>query len=234
MGLHQKDALEVRGSSGIDEARHLPEDVGGHGAAGKKDMRSVARDDVTGCLEDEDVRGGAVDGDAVAGSREGDVAAPFVHARREGLAGDDAGPYVELGRIRSCARGRVGVGRLAVADGRRQHCWRWRRVVGRETLADHLRRGGVDGTYSGDQTEARQGAGRDRGHANVARDDGVRDARDARLGEDREVASFAKENGRSSNLLLQGARRVQRRRRDHKGEEGDRTGHRVNSGRFLC
>jgi len=139
MGLHQKDSLEVRGCSGIEVSGHLPEDVGGHGAAFEDDLSPAARDDISAGFEDEHVGGGSFDGDA-AGCSEIDAAAPFVHARRKSLAGDEAGPDVEVRRTTSCARSRVGVGRLHVEDGGRQHGWRGQRVVGRVADAGHLRR----------------------------------------------------------------------------------------------
>ena len=144
----------MRGGPGIDESSHLPEDVGRECAAGEKDISAAAHDEIIADLEDEDVRGGSADGDAVAGSREVDIGAPFVHARRKGHPSDEAGSDVDERCIGRCATSSVGVRRLPVADGGRQHGWRWRRVVRSEAEADHLRGGGVDGTDSGRQIKA--------------------------------------------------------------------------------
>jgi len=54
-GLHQKGSLEVRVDPGIDVAGHLPEDVGGQGAAFEDDISPAARDDISAAFEDEHV-----------------------------------------------------------------------------------------------------------------------------------------------------------------------------------
>ena len=139
MGLHQKDSLEVRVGSYIDVSGHLPEDVGGHGAAAENDTSSAPHDDITSCLKDEYVGGGPADGDAADNQ---DAGSPPVHASRKGLAGDEAGHAVEV-RQRGRTRRRVGVSRLHIEDGGPKHGRRWWRVVGRVAFARHLIRRGV-------------------------------------------------------------------------------------------
>ena len=114
--LGQKDALEVRVDPGIDAAAHLPEDVGGHGAAKKLDPSTAARDEGASDLEDEDVVRGPAD-EELAGER--DAGAPFVHPGGEELPGDEAAHQVAV-RWFSRARRRVEVGRLPVEDGGRE------------------------------------------------------------------------------------------------------------------
>jgi len=100
-------------------------------------LSPAAHDDISAGLEYEHVSGGSFDGYAACCS-EIDVAAPFVHARRKGLSRDETGPDVKVRCTTSCARTHVGVGRLHVEDGGRQHVWRAQRVVGRVAVAGYL------------------------------------------------------------------------------------------------
>mmetsp|Transcript_59977 Transcript_59977/g.157739 ORF Transcript_59977/g.157739 Transcript_59977/m.157739 type:complete len:331 (+) Transcript_59977:359-1351(+) len=132
VGLDKESALEVRGRSGIEVSGHLPDNVGGLGnaAAGavvhEHDLRTAARDDITGGQEDEEVGGGALEVNVGA---EVDVGAPLIHARREVCPVDEAILDVEVCAIRDGAPSRVGISRLHVADGGRHHRWRGRDVV---------------------------------------------------------------------------------------------------------
>jgi len=140
-GRDNEDALEVRGGSGFDGAGRLPEDVVGLGATLENDTSGGGREDAAAGLEDEDVRVGSGE-EKLATER--DVGVPRVHARREGLAGEEAVHEVGVNLIISVggsrATSRVGVGSLHVADGGRHNGRRRRLVVGRVAAARHLRR----------------------------------------------------------------------------------------------
>ena len=76
----------VRGRSCIEVSGQLPDNVGGlvNSAAGavvlERDLRTAARDDIAGALEDEEVGVGALEVNIGA---EDVVGTPITHARRE-------------------------------------------------------------------------------------------------------------------------------------------------------
>ena len=80
---------KVRGRSGFEV---LPDNVGGLGNAAtgavvhENGLRTAARDDITGGLEDEKIACGALEVEVGA---EVDVGAPIAHARREIRPGDE-------------------------------------------------------------------------------------------------------------------------------------------------
>mmetsp|Transcript_24593 Transcript_24593/g.61106 ORF Transcript_24593/g.61106 Transcript_24593/m.61106 type:complete len:211 (+) Transcript_24593:544-1176(+) len=200
MGLDQKNSLEVRARADRNVPSYLPHNVGRNGTAGaiasidKGDLGASGHDKVAGHLEDEDVGLRAVD---VYLRVEVDVRAPRVHARREGLPGDAAGPDVKICAAADGAPSRVRVGSLEVADGSRQLRRRGHGEVGRIGHARDLRRRGElpRRCRVRDQAETRQRRACDRTAPDVAGDAGRGDGGDAGLRQDGEVGRGAEEHG---------------------------------------
>mmetsp|Transcript_16893 Transcript_16893/g.40126 ORF Transcript_16893/g.40126 Transcript_16893/m.40126 type:complete len:207 (+) Transcript_16893:557-1177(+) len=202
MGLDQDDTFHVRVGTNFDVPSHLPHDVAVFGLAiagtvsFQHNLRVRSHDKVAGHLEDEDVGLRAVD---VYLRVEVDVRAPRVHARREGLPGDAAGPDVKICAAADGAPSRVRVGSLEVADGSRQLRRRGHGEVGRIGHARDLRRRGElpRRCRVRDQAETRQRRACDRTAPDVAGDAGRGDGGDAGLRQDGEVARRAEQHGRS-------------------------------------
>ena len=89
----------MRGRSGIEVSGQLPDNVGGLGSAAagavfhEHDLRTTARDDIAGALEDEEVGVGALEVNVGA---EVDVGLSITHTRCEIRPGDEAGLDVDV------------------------------------------------------------------------------------------------------------------------------------------